>query len=772
MGVPEPRNARAFLEQLIAASPFVTLRLTLPDSVATYVSPNVERVLGFAPDEILGKPGWSRRHLVSGDLTTIDEQFARAVAVRAPEWEAEARFLRRDGTSQWVALVVRPEYDAAGNPTGAVTYVWDIAERRKAQEESRQAREFLDSVIENLPHMVFVKDARDLRFVRINRAGEDLLGYPRDAFIGRNDYDFFPPDQADSFTAQDRAVLEGGRVVDIPEEPIDTVAHGRRILHTKKIPIPDATGKAEFLLGISEDITERKRAEDRFRRVVESVPNAIVVVDRGGLINLVNAQAEELFGYTRQELIGKPVEILLPPTLREGHPAHRAGYFSHPTTRAMGRNRDLHGLHKDGREIPVEVGLNPIESDGGTQILASIIDITVRKAAEAALLAAQAEAQQANVAKSEFLSRMSHELRTPLNAVLGFTQVLEMDELTPEQRDSLNHISRGGRHLLELINEVLDISRIEARQMTLSPEPVAVADLLTEIIGLIAPLADGRSIALDTTASGCEAYVLADRQRLTQVLINLLANAIKYNREGGSVTVACAGTEGDRLRIRVIDTGYGIPPDQLDRIFLPFERLGADQSGAEGTGLGLALSRGLTAAMGGAIGVESELDRGTTFWVEFDIVEGPVETYERRRSAVAPTVMASAGRTGKLLLIEDNLANRKLVERLVARRPRIELLSATQGRLGLELAREHRPDLVLLDLHLPDVPGREILRRLRSYPETRDIPVVIISADATKRQIARLTDEGAAGYLTKPLDVVAFFEFVDGILGDRPADPR
>jgi len=770
--MPEPRSARAFLEQLIAASPFVTFRVTLPDSVTRYVSPNVERILGFAPDEIIGIPGWTREHLVHDDQAAVHEQVALAMAARAPEWETEARFLRRDGESQWVAMVVRPEYDGAGNPTEHVVYVWDIVKSRRAQEESRQAREFLDSVIENLPHMIFVKDARDLRFVRINRAGEELLGYPRDTLIGKSDHDFFPPDQADSFTAKDREVLEGGRLVDIPEEPIDTAARGRRILHTKKIPVHDATGRAEFLLGISEDITERRRTEDRFRRVVESVPNAIVVVDQGGTIRLVNPQTEKLFGYARQELIGKPVEILLPASLREGHPAHRAGYLSEPTTRAMGSNRDLYGLHKDGREIPVEVGLNPIETDEGTQVLASVIDITVRKAAEAALTAAEAEAKRANLAKSEFLSRMSHELRTPLNAVLGFAQLLEMDDLTTEQRDSLDHISRGGRHLLELINEVLDISRIEARQMTLSPEPVAVADLLTEVIGLVSPLAGGRSITLDATASGCDVYVLADRQRLTQVLLNLLANAVKYNRDGGSVTVACAGTEGDRLRIRVTDTGYGIPPDQLDRLFRPFERLGADQSTVEGTGLGLALSKGLIEAMGGAIGVESELDRGTTFWVQLDIVEGSLDTYERQRPAVTPIVSASAGRARKLLLIEDNLSNRKLVERALARRPDIELLSAMQGHVGLDLAREHRPDLVLLDLHLPDMPGREILRRLRSYPETRRIPVVIVSADATQGQVARLTDEGAAGYLTKPLDVAAFFELLDRILGDSPSDPR
>ncbi len=226
-----------------------------------------------------------------------------------------------------------------------------------------------------------------------------------------------------------------------------------------------------------------------------------------------------------------------------------------------------------------------------------------------------------------------------------------------------------------------------------------------------------------------------------------------------------------RLQIRVIDNGYGIAPDHLDRLFQPFERLGAEQSAVEGTGLGLALSKRLIEAMGGAIGVESELDRGTTFRVELDIVEGSLEAYERGRRAVAPVVAPSAGRIRKLLLIEDNLANLRLVERILAHRPDIELLSAVRGRLGLELAREHRPDLVLLDLHLPDMPGLEALRRLRSQPETRHIPVVVVSADASETQIARLTGAGAAGYLTKPLDVAAFLDLLDGGLRDVSSGP-
>jgi PAS domain S-box-containing protein len=617
--------------------------------VTTYVSPNVERILGYTPEEIIGVPSWWLDHVAPEDRTRLNEQAAQAGADRAPQWSIDVRFPRRDGAEQWIAAVVNPDYDEQGARTGGTVYCWDITEQRRAQEALGRSERFLDSVIENLPDMVFVKDARELRFVRMNRAGEELLGYPREALIGKNDYDFFPPEQATFFTAKDREVLQGGRVVDIPEEPIDTSRQGQRILHTKKIPLHDAAGRPEYLLGISEDVTERKWAE-------------------------------------------------------------------------------------------------------------------------AEVIAARTEAERANLAKSEFLSRMSHELRTPLNAILGFAQLLELDSLSSDQRESVTHIGRAGRHLLELINEVLDISRIETGQMTISPEPVAIADLLGELVALIGPLADGRSITIGATRAGCDVHVLADRQRLKQVLLNLLGNAVKYNREGGSVTVACAVVEGDRLRISVTDTGYGVRPDQLERLFQPFERLGAEGSEVEGTGMGLALSKGLVEAMGGRIGVESELDRGTTFWVELGLVEGPLETYENGRPDEEPSVAPSADRTHKVLHIEDNLSNLTLVERILGRRPDIELLSAMQGQLGIDLARQHRPDVILLDLHLPDTSGREVLRRLRTYPETRDTPVVIVSADATKTQIARLTADGATGYLTKPLDVKAFIELIDTVLGDLPPD--
>jgi CheY-like chemotaxis protein/anti-sigma regulatory factor (Ser/Thr protein kinase) len=372
--------------------------------------------------------------------------------------------------------------------------------------------------------------------------------------------------------------------------------------------------------------------------------------------------------------------------------------------------------------------------------------------------------ERASQYKSEFLSRMSHELRTPLNSILGFGQLLELDALSPEQRESVTHILKGGRHLLELINEVLDISRIETGRLHLSPEPIQVGELLQESLDLIRPLADQRGIKIASEFSREERYVRADRQRLKQVVLNLLSNAIKYNRDGGSVRMICRETPGGGLQIRVTDTGPGIPPALQARLFTPFDRLGAEQQGIEGTGLGLVLSRRLVEAMGGGLGVDSALGEGSTFWVELPLVDPPRAVPEPR----PPEGRAPApGATGTILYIEDNLANLRLIERVLARRPGITLLSAMQGRLGLALAREHRPGLVLLDLQLPDVPGHEVLRHLRGDPRTRHIPVVVLSADATPGQTERILAAGARAYLTKPLDVKALLGMLDEALGRK-----
>ena len=390
------------------------------------------------------------------------------------------------------------------------------------------------------------------------------------------------------------------------------------------------------------------------------------------------------------------------------------------------------------------------------------------RAAAQIALEARAEAERANRAKSEFLSRMSHELRTPLNAVLGFGQLLQMGSLDKRQAESVDQIVKGGRHLLDLIDEVLDISRIESGGLALSMESVDVAGLLGDVLALVKPMAAERGIELraelqETTGR----YVAADEQRLKQVLLNLLSNATKYNCDDGAVTVTCDELAGERLRILVSDTGPGIAADKLDRVFTPFDRLGAERTTVEGTGLGLALSKRLTEAMGGNLTVESGPERGSAFAVELPLAEPPAPQHPGR----VTNGQSDGARFGRrsLLYIEDNPSNFKLIEKLFESQGEVEVELAMQGELGIELAQQHRPDVIVLDLHLPDMSGAEVLARLQGEPRTADLPVIVLTADASPGQEERLRQAGARAYLTKPLDVQRFLAVVNDCLVDREA---
>lgn len=382
----------------------------------------------------------------------------------------------------------------------------------------------------------------------------------------------------------------------------------------------------------------------------------------------------------------------------------------------------------------------------------------------AELAAARAEADAANRAKSEFLSLMSHDLRTPLNAILGFAQLLEHEDLTPEQAEHVGHILSGGRHLLALISDVLDITRIESGQLGLSVEAIPVRELVLEKAALVRPLAQQRGITVTVDDVFGDATVKGDRQRLSQVLLNLLSNAVKYNRPKGAVTISGAGVGAGRYRITVTDTGIGLTDAQRSRLFRPFERLGAEQTAVEGTGLGLALSRALAAAMGGSLGLTSTPGAGSTFWVELP----EAGTLPHAEPVTTPdTLHVPATQGGVILYVEDNLPNVKLLQRILQKRAGVRLLHASTGAEGLEMARAVRPGLMLLDLHLPDMRGERVLNELTSDARTRDVPKVVVTADATPGLARRLESKGAIACLTKPLNIGDVLRLVDRLL--RPA---
>jgi signal transduction histidine kinase/ActR/RegA family two-component response regulator len=391
------------------------------------------------------------------------------------------------------------------------------------------------------------------------------------------------------------------------------------------------------------------------------------------------------------------------------------------------------------------------------------------------LITARDEAVTATQAKNTFLSSTSHELRTPLNAVLGFAQLLQLSDLSQEDSEAVERILAAGHHLLALINELIDIARIESGEFSLSVEPVAVQPVVEETCQLIAPLAADRSITISRPSSPPGLAVNADRQRLRQILVNLLSNAIKYNRADGTVTITCQADSPDQASLTVADTGPGVAAADLERIFDPFERLGADQTAIEGTGIGLPLARAFAEAMGGHLTAASVPGEGTAFTIALprvpDVAQAPA--YDERVPVLQAAPDDPAGEIIHILYIEDNPANIEVVTRFLQTRPSMRLQSVTSGQAGLESATRETPDLILLDLHLPGLHGDEVLRRLKDKPATADIPVAVLSAEAAPSVIRHMRASGIIAYLTKPLDLAELGRLLDSVEAghDRRSGP-
>jgi CheY-like chemotaxis protein len=355
---------------------------------------------------------------------------------------------------------------------------------------------------------------------------------------------------------------------------------------------------------------------------------------------------------------------------------------------------------------------------------------------------------------------MSHELRSPLNAILGFAQL--MDSATPPptvyQKESIDQILQSGWHLLKLINEILDLAVIESGKVSLSPESVSLAEVMSECQGMMESQAQGRGIIMTFPQFDQPVFVRADRTRLKQIILNLISNAIKYNKEKGVVTVDCTMNTPERIRIRVSDTGAGLPPEKLAQLFQPFNRLGQEAGGVLGTGIGLVVTKRLAELMDGVLGVESTVGEGSMFWCELHASVAPHPISESEEVATASTPLPAGGQLRTLLYVEDNPANMRLVEQLIERRPDIRLITAVNGTLGIELARTAQPMVILMDINLPGISGIEALKVLRADQATAHIPVIALSANAMYRDIEKGLDMGFFRYLTKPIKVKEFMD--------------
>jgi PAS domain S-box-containing protein len=602
-------------------------------------------------------------------------------------------------------------------------------------------------------------DERDIS-TDVNAAMCALLGRPCEEIVGRPVFDFFNDADLDTMRreiASRRQDQAGGYEIAF------TRPDGERVhCHVSATPIHDEQGRHVGSAGLWIDLSARRKAEQavreseaELRSLLDAFPGFIAAIDRDYRYTYVNERLASLFGRPAQDLIGRSMRDVLGEArfrlnevdILRAKAGHRAvGERVYPATATRPRI-DLDVAHVAG----------PMSAEGRQTIYVFGIDITTAKRAEEALIAARDEAERANRAKSQFLSQMSHELRTPMNAILGFAQLLDVDprpKLAEQQQGFVREILRGARHLLSLINEVLDLGRVEAGQLAVERAPVPVQDLVEECLALMRPLAVAHGVRLLPPAGlACGCMVSADRTRLKQVLLNLMGNAIKYNRPAGDVEVHCSQLE-DEVQLSVRDTGLGLSDSDRQRLFQPFERLRAGLTGIEGTGIGLALSRRLTEAMGGRIGVESEPGIGSTFWVRL-----PLATHLAAHDSSFAVLAPAAGiaedeiNAAKVLYIEDNPVNIVLMEAMLRRLPGLRFASALLPADGLQIAFREPPALILLDIQMPEMDGFEVLGQLRTRDVTRDIPVVAVSANALQSDIDAALAVGFADYLTKPLDL-------------------
>ncbi|KAF0109571.1 MAG: multi-sensor hybrid histidine kinase [Chloroflexi bacterium] len=686
-------------------------------------------------------------------------------------------------TGRFIDNYIHPIFDNDGKLIRLAFLGIDITERKQGEEILKK----LSSVVEQAADLVFITDYNGV-IEYINPAFERLTGYTKDEAIGQTP----------------RILKSGKHTPDEYKQLWETIQAGnvsqRTMSNRKKngglfyeektvTPLWNEQRNITHFVSTGRDITERKRAEvalreseTRYRIVADNTYTWEFWLNPEEQFIYTSPSCERITGYTADKFIAEAnllTQIIHPDDL-PSYDRHRREVTEPPAPGEV----EFRVLRPDGTWRWIDHVCQPVFDDDGCFMgtRGSNRDITDRKQAEeelcslnaeleqrvtertAQLEAARDEAEKANRAKSEFLSRMSHELRTPLNSILGFSQLMKMDKLTPDQVVGVDQILKSGRHLLNLINEVLDISRIEAGRLELSPEIVNVEEAILQTADLIRPLADQRHITIHVKVpSSRDVFVIADRQRLKQVLLNLLSNAVKYNREQGEIRITTSLLADGYLHLQVQDTGPGIVPENLEPLFNPFERIGAEQTETEGAGLGLAIAKKLVEAMGGRIGVESTLGQGSTFWLDLQL------TTQQEEALVIAKMddflkTTSNHVAGTILYVEDNLSNITLMEKIVARLPGVELISTMQGCMAMDLARQHKPRLILLDLNLPDVNGAEVLQWLRADSETKDIPVVVMSADAMPSQIEHLLAIGAQDYLTKPIDVKVFLKMVSEML--------
>ncbi|MCX5826509.1 MAG: PAS domain S-box protein [Deltaproteobacteria bacterium] len=705
--------------------------------------------------------------------------------------------IARGGNECDIADSCAPIRDPDGQVVGAVLVFRDVTEEYLRQQALRDSAAQIQTILNTVVDGIITFHARGGIVETFNPAAEQMFNYTAVEIIGQNFSMLIPEFDRDQrngsleyYSASDEA-RAAGRSREVAGQRKDGSFFPLEIAVSEMW-----LGGQPHFTGILRDITARKQAEEALlkagalqRAIFNSANFSSIATDAKGVIQIFNVGAERMLGYTAAEVMNtitpadisdsqEVIERAAALSLELGTPitpGFEALVFK--ASRGIEDIYELTYIRKDGSRFPAVVSVTALR-DAKDVIIGYLLigtDNTARKLVEAErerldkvlqdqnaeLERAKLVAEKANLAKSDFLSSMSHELRSPLNAILGFAQLMESDSPppSPSQKESIGQILQAGWHLLKLINEILDLARIESGRLSLSPEPLSMAEIMIECQAMIESQAQNRGISMTFPPCNIPYFVHADRTRVKQVLINLLSNAIKYNKAGGTVVVDCFASAPERIRISVKDTGEGLTPEKLEQLFQPFNRLGQENRAEEGTGIGLVVAKQLTELMGGVIGVESTVGVGSVFWFELIANIAPQHAVgEAEPTAVVQPQLPNGVRMRILLYVEDNPANLKLVEQLVARRPDLRLLTAVTGHLGIELARTLRPEMILMDINLPDISGIEVMKILREDPATAHIPIVALSANAMPSDIEKGLAAGFFRYLTKPIKVNEFMD--------------
>jgi PAS domain S-box-containing protein len=650
-----------------------------------------------------------------------------------------------------------------------------LEERVESATDSIKDKEkYLDVITHHMIDGLITIDPQG-RMQSINSAAEKLFGYSASELSGKNIKMLMPEPYHSEHDGYLQNYLETGKT--------QIIGIGREVIGLRKdgstfplnLGVSEAWVKGErVFIGTLRDISEQKLAEDiiarsesRFRSILENAIDAIITIDQQGIIETFNPAAGKIFGYANHDVIGKNVNILMPEPYKSEHDHYLQRYLETKTSKIIGTTIELTGVRKNGELFPLSFSLSQISEPDKITFTGIIRDITSNKRIESEIIKAKEEAERANLAKSEFLSHMSHELRTPLNAIMGFSQLLTLspESLTPIQLTNIKRIYSSGEHLLKLINEVLDLARIESGQVSMSLEPLQIGELLNSMMPLVSPLAADIGIHLFYTKNEfSERFILADKTRLNQVLLNLISNAIKYNKEKGEVEISLIKTTEKYLRIAVTDTGPGIPLDKQKYLFESFNRLGADQTDVEGTGIGLNITKKLTELMNGELGFDSTPGKGSCFYVDLPFSAASQTYVHPQEETISTSPSLHESKKINILYVEDNSANLDLVKQVFQVRENINLSSAPDAKLGIELACAIQPDLILMDINLPGMSGIEACKQLRNNPKTSKIPVLAVSANAMEKDIKKAMAAGFSDYIAKPINVPQFLEKIDAAI--------